>query len=441
MLEIGKPHTETIVQGAYLIYRRPANGAAGVWFARGYDSVTGRMLPQHRLGSADDFLEADGSIILTYKQAHDAVGRWLDGCTRRAQEMADGAVVPKGPYTVGAAMAAYLLHAQKELKGYLPLKQMVDANILPYLGNIEVARLTRKRIEDWLEALANSPRRRTGKKRGADEKVEYLPAPITEDQKRRRKCTANRNLANLKSALNMAVEDGRLPRDHTPWREVKPYRNVASTRVRWLSIQEQVHLVNACPPDFRQLVEAALFTGARYGELTRLRVKDFNPGTGTVFIEFSKSGKPRHIVLTEEALAWFTTLTLDRASDELMLQRKGVNRTKRTDMENPLAWAASDQAYYLKQACEAAGLKALTFHELRHTYASTLLNAGVPASIIAAQLGHTDTRMVEKHYGHLCPNAVSATIRRQAPMLGIGQGSVPPGGNVMPLAVGRKKRA
>jgi integrase len=71
-------------------------------------------------------------------------------------------------------------------------------------------------------------------------------------------------------------------------------------------------------------------------------------------------------------------------------------------------------------ACEAAKIEELTFHELRHSYASLLIAKGVPLSYIAAQLGQADTRMVEKHYGHLQPNAMAKAIRKLAPRLGIG---------------------
>ncbi|NTV73497.1 MAG: tyrosine-type recombinase/integrase [Holophaga sp.] len=56
-------------------------------------------------------------------------------------------------------------------------------------------------------------------------------------------------------------------------------------------------------------------------------------------------------------------------------------------------------------AYTTAGLEPLTFHELRHTYASALINRGVPLVFVAQQLGHADTRMVEEHYGHLCETA------------------------------------
>jgi integrase len=75
-------------------------------------------------------------------------------------------------------------------------------------------------------------------------------------------------------------------------------------------------------------------------------------------------------------------------------------------------------------ACLAAKIEAMGFHELRHTYASTLVNAGVPLAYVAAQLGHTDTTMVEKYYGHLSPSALADSIRKLAPVLRISKPKV-----------------
>jgi integrase len=52
-------------------------------------------------------------------------------------------------------------------------------------------------------------------------------------------------------------------------------------------------------------VRAGLETGCRYGELTQLEVCDFNPDANTLAIRRSKSGKPRHVVLTDEGAALF----------------------------------------------------------------------------------------------------------------------------------------
>jgi site-specific recombinase XerD len=58
---------------------------------------------------------------------------------------------------------------------------------------------------------------------------------------------------------------------------------------------------------------------------------------------------------------------------------------------------------------------AVGFHVLRHTHASILAMRGVPMAVIARQLGHSDTRMTERHYAHLAPNYVTDTIRANFP--------------------------
>src|SRR5690606_7491195 len=92
-------------------------------------------------------------------------------------------------------------------------------------------------------------------------------------------------------------------------------------------------------------------------------------------------------------------------------------------------WGASHQIRPMNAACEKAKITpAANFHLLRHTHASHLALQGVPLTVIAAQLGHSDTRVTEKHYAHLCPNYVADTIRANFPNLNIVDDS-----NVIPV--------
>jgi integrase len=212
----------------------------------------------------------------------------------------------------------------------------------------------------------------------------------------------------LKAALNHAFHEGHAPSDNT-WRKVKPFREVDVPVVRFLSIAACIRLVNACEADFRQLVRGALVTGCRYAELTKMRAADFNADVGTITVRQSKAGKPRHVVLNDEGQALFRSLAAGRAPTDLLF--------KRLDGE---AWGASHQQRPLEEASDAAELDpAATFHILRHTYASLLAMKGVPMGVIAAQLGHSDTRMTEKHYAHLAPSYVASTVRAALPGLGI----------------------
>ena len=61
----------------------------------------------------------------------------------------------------------------------------------------------------------------------------------------------------------------------------------------------------------------------------------------------------------------------------------------------------------------------ITFHGLRHTWASHAVQRGVPLLLVAQNLGHTSTRMVEKHYGHFSSSYAKEVIRKRAPDYGI----------------------
>ena len=78
----------------------------------------------------------------------------------------------------------------------------------------------------------------------------------------------------------------------------------------------------------------------------------------------------------------------------------------------------------------------VTFHGLRHSWASLATMAGVPLMVVAKNLGHVDTRMVEKHYGHLAPSFIADAIRAGAPRFA---GASRP--TVMSLPANKSKRA
>ena len=155
-------------------------------------------------------------------------------------------------------------------------------------------------------------------------------------------------------------------------------------------------------------MRVALQTGARFGELARLTVADFNPDAGTLAVRQSKSGKPRHVVLTEEGATFVAGLCAGHAGNEILL-RKGNGRP----------WDKSHQSRPIAGACSRANISPpISFHCLRHTYASLAVMNGAPLLVVAKNLGHSDSRMVERHYGHLAPSYIADAIRAAAPRFG-----------------------
>jgi integrase len=127
----------------------------------------------------------------------------------------------------------------------------------------------------------------------------HREADASPEAVRQRRSTANRVFTILKAALNHAHREGRCANDDA-WRTARGFREADAARLRYLSDDESRRLTNDCQPDFRALVTAALLTGCRYGELTAMIIDDFNADAGTVRVRTSKSGKPRHVVLTQE---------------------------------------------------------------------------------------------------------------------------------------------
>jgi len=87
---------------------------------------------------------------------------------------------------------------------------------------------------------------------------------------------------------------------------------------------------------------------------------------------------------------------------------------------NGEAWGGSNQFRPLRQACVAAGIEpAISFHIPRHINARRLAMAGTSMTVVATQVGHTDTRMTERGYAHVTPNYTADVMRASFTRLGI----------------------
>jgi integrase len=395
-LKTRKSHFRALDPGRLALgYRRKRRALPGVWLKRVYIGTDARGIGHYRtttVGVADDFADADGINVFSFAQAQ-----------LRARDQ----VAPGSPTTVREAVAAYLAFLRARGAPTNDTERRAALHILPQLGDVEVEKLTSLQIRHWLAAHANAPAYVRSKK-GGERKVKIAPLDDPEVIRRRRS-SANRVLTIFKSALNHAFDEGRVSNNSAWGRRVKPFRAVDVARLRFLSIAEAGRLINACDPEFRPLVRAALETGARYGELIALQVQDFNADAGTLHIRRSKSGRDRHIILTAEGSAFFAQLTAGLAGDALIFRRA-----------NGDGWKVSQQGRPMQEANERARLKPpITFHGLRHTYCSHCVMNGVPLMVVAKNVGHVDTRMIERVYGHMAPSYVADAIRLGAPRFGV----------------------
>jgi integrase len=383
-----KPYWRLITTGLHLGYRKGRDGYA-VWVLRKY--LGGQTYTVKNIAQADDYLDADGDRILSFAQAQEAALKMR--VTPVKQQL--------GQYTCKQAIEAYAEYLEGRASGNDTRKRL-EAFALPVFGDMAVADLKSDAIRKWHRDIAKTPPRQ----RASKGTVRHLDVDMNDPEiVRKRQVSANRCLTLFRAALNHARNEGKVDCSDSAWKLVKIFKGVDVPRTRFLSEAECKRLVNAAQGNFRVLVQAALFTGARYSELSHLRVADFNAEAGTLHVRISKSGKGRHITLCEDGWAFFKQLAAGRVGTDFLLGYK---------------WRTGEQSRAMKEACKVAKIDGITFHGLRHTWASLARMGGMPLQVIAKNLGHVDTKMAEQHYGHLTADYVTEQTRKNAPKYDFG---------------------
>jgi integrase len=393
-LPLRKRVFKVLEKGVALSYRRTSD-QFGMWGVRMVTS-DGRYVLES-IGIADDYADANGQTVFTYGQAQEkALARFKD-------VQVNGGII-KPAITVAETVARYMEWFRINRKSVSETENMIRTHILPHFGDTLVNDLNTESIRKWHSRLATKAARKRSKR---GEAIAHRDKPETDDARRSRKSTANRILTVLKAILNKAYTDD-LAAKNDVWARVKPFENADEPIVRFLKTDEATRLMNAANPDFRKLIKAALMTGARYAELTTLTVGDYVADNQSIFIRNTKSGKSRHVPLTQEGAALFAAASAGKVWRDLIFTR-----------EDGSVWQKNYQVRPLLEACRIAKIEpAIGFHELRHTYASLLAQAGADLLTISKLLGHADTRVTSRHYAHLCDKTLANAVNRFLPVFG-----------------------
>lgn len=248
------------------------------------------------------------------------------------------------------------------------------------LGAYSLADLTPALIAEWRERLRQGAGL-SGKPSGPANQVRYLSA--------------------LSHAVSVAVREW-------GWLDVSPCTKVRRPteprgRVRCLSEDERRRLLEACrrSSDRRiyPLAVLAVGTGARQGELMRLRWGDLDLQRQTAVLHETKNGERRVLALSPPVLSalreWGSVRQL---GEDLVFGRRRAMSFPRK------AW---------DRAVGEAELENFNFHDLRHTFASYLAMSGATLAELAAALGHKTLAMV-KRYTHLTEQHTSQVVDRMA---------------------------
>ena len=241
-----EPYWSRVVKGGYVGFRKSRYG--GTWVAR-WRTADSKQLTQalqinvEAIDPADQFDEAS-------KQAK----QWFESLGQNH----------KAGYTVADAVEDYWKHREinNSKASGRDAKQRLEKHVVPTLGNVPIAKLTKKQVADWHKSLV---------------RVSDDPEDV-----RKSKDGANRLLSYFKAALNLALQQrdrchgsGVAHRQSFSGRGTSPASN-PYRRADQAAAEAYVQ------GSFRELMESALLTGGRYGELIAARVEDLDVENGTL---------------------------------------------------------------------------------------------------------------------------------------------------------------
>ena len=231
--------------------------------------------------------------------------------------------------------------------------------------------------------------------------------------------TVNADQTALIRILNEAVLDGHLVKN--PLAGMKKLRSTRRQR-RYMTKEELHALLTRCPEHFRPLVVTAAYTGARKGELTRLRWSDLDFEGAKIALYRPKVGNADWIDMHPAVAAELKRLKQAR-TEELREEDKKLCAEDHVF----LSWHRTPFVEVRRSwilALKAAGLaerEGLTFHSLRHSFATHFLQNGGAVTDLQQQLGHAELATTQ-----IYASALSA--RRRAAVMALDFGGTPVAG-------------
>jgi len=267
-------------------------------------------------------------------------------------------------------------HAQPEGLRAAVTKRIIASSI----GDVRADRVTRAVVEQWMATLTAA---------------EYAPR------------TVNHARAHLSAIFNAAIRAGRVNLVNPV--TASTTRKVKKAHLETLTLAEVRALLATVEDPTRAIYACALFTGMRRGEMWALRKDCVDLVNNVITVRASnergqtKSGKVRLVPVHPELRPHLARIMLAYVSPLVFPQpRTGEMRS-----------ASAKSSRDLQAALKRAGIeRKLRFHDLRHTAATLLLQAGVDLKLVSQLLGHSSIALTADTYAHLLVDDVRRGMER-----------------------------
>jgi len=232
----------------------------------------------------------------------------------------------------------------------------------------------------------------------------------------RANATVNREMSCLRHIFTKAVE----------WEmvETSPFDKGGSlqlkennTRLRFLSEDEIDRLLAECPKHVRRIVDCAINTGMRRGEILSLKWSQIR--NGHIYLTKTKTNEPRQVPINEDLDQLFKEIRKEQQlrSECVFPFRKGEHALKgekpvrRRHKPAPVPESIGSIITAFKAALRRAGIENFRFHDLRHTFASHMIMRGATIKEVQEILGHKNISMTMR-YAHLSQEHKKKAVNR-----------------------------
>lgn len=235
----------------------------------------------------------------------------------------------------------------------------------------------------------------------------YKPKPATQ-------ATKDRYLAFLRSLFRAAVNDWKWI-GKSPTIKVRQKKEI---RVRWLTKEEATTLIQCMPDVMKPVVMFALATGLRRSNILNLEWTqiDLQRKVAWIHPEDTKGGKAIGVALNETACR-VLRMQIGKHQQYVFVHTEAWHRADGSPTAKVRKMRVDDNTAW-STGLRRAGITNFRFHDLRHTWASWLVQAGVPLTALQEMGGWESIEMVQR-YAHLAPNHLVEHARRIDEAMGI----------------------
>jgi integrase len=163
----------------------------------------------------------------------------------------------------------------------------------------------------------------------------------------------------------------------------------------------------------RRIVQAALLTGCRLGELVGLLKTEVDLTRKRVDLSRTKSGKRRELVITAPLEAVFKEAIAESEAPQVFVSSRGAPYT------------VSGFSRHWQRVAAKAGCPDVTFHDLRRHVGTVLINSGERLEVVSKLLGHSNVAVTQRSYAHLTTEATAGAFEKLTVLPTVGS-PIPP---------------